>query len=202
MNTKYNFDRRFALTISVLLTTLWLPITTFAQDFTETGDFTPGANTRVDNCARCQNISDSHDLRDCQQLPDTLTILADSDSRVREESVGFAETDPTDHHSFDVVALLHATNNQVQQVYEGFAETDPAGQQSPDTVTVLQASNNLAQQVVAGFDETDPAINIYQSVGETYHQALVDCLGGNAKGMVLRHRDFSTRLKEDFNGGS
>ena len=195
MNTKFKISRQVVLTISVLLTAMWLPLTTFAQDFSKTGDLTQGTTTLAETCAHCQTKHHSHDLRDCHHSHDTLAFLPGSGYWVSEETVGFAETDPTVQQSEDVVAVPQVSNHLVQQISVGFSETDPASNQFPEPVTVLLASNSLAQRVFVGFSETDPAANLYRSIGELRSQHLVDCLGGNAEGAVLITPKFSSHTE-------
>lgn len=164
MNTKYYFDRRLVLTISVLFTTLWLPLTTAALDFTE--------------AANLQNI------RECEASTDVLTAKTLFNARSLEKEFGFSETDPTDQQSQHSAITLRSPKVLQQQAYAGFSEIDPADQQSNNIETVMSASN-IRAHVNAGFSETDPAANRYNSVGEIDHQALAGCLGGNAKGAVL-----------------
>lgn len=71
MNTKYRFDRRTVLTISVLLMALWISLTTFAQGLPETGDLAQDANTQTDDCALCQKAgaeSHGHAIEDGQKM--------------------------------------------------------------------------------------------------------------------------------------
>ena len=161
MNTKENFSRRKVLTMSVLVIALWLPLTTFAQDFPEAGDFAQGTSTRSDNCDR--------------------SLLQDSDNRVREERTGFAETDPAGQQSRDAATFLPAPSHRVQQTYVGFSETDPAGQQSRDALMFLLATNHRVQKVYAGFSETDPAANIQRPGEEIYKRAFLVCQVAMAK---------------------
>jgi len=126
MNTKFKISRQVVLTISVLLTAMWLPLTTFAQDFSKTGNLTQGTNTLAETCAHCQAKHHSHDLSDCHHLHDALTFLPGSGYWVSEETVGFAETDPTVQQSEDVVTVSQGSNHLVQQISVGFSETDPA----------------------------------------------------------------------------
>ena len=179
MNTKYSFDRRLVLTISVLFTALWLPLTAFAQVLPQSGDLIQSANTRS---------------TDCQRLQDNPAAVAESNSRVREERVGFSETDPTDQQSRDIAAIPQAFNNQVQQIYVGFSEADPADQKSLNAVVVLQPTNHWVQQVSTGFTETDPAVDIYQSIGETF----ANCLRGNAKDMVLETPEVPSQIEKGY----
>ena len=185
MNTKFKSSRQVVLTISVLLTAMWLPLTTFAQDFSKTGNLTQGTNTLAETCAHCQAKHHSHDLSVCHHLHDALTFLPGSGYWVSEEPVGFAETNPTVQQSEDVVTVSQGSNHLVQQISVGFSETDPASNQFPGSVTILPGSNSLVQQVSVGFSETDPATNLYQPIGELSSQHLVDCQGGNTKDTVL-----------------
>ena len=184
MNTKFKNYRQVVLTIGVLLTAMWLPLTTLAQDFSKTGDLSQDTNTWSENCSHCQTKNHSHDLRDCHHSHDALTFLPSSGDWASDEIVGFAETDPTVQRSRDVVDILQAPNHQVQQVSVGFAEADPARQEAVESVTVLSASNGPIQQESVGFSEIDPAINLYRSIGKLRSQHLVDCHGENAKGEV------------------
>ena len=191
MNTKFKFNRQIVLTISVLLTVMWLPLTTFAQDVSKTSGLTQGTSTRAENCAHCKTKHHSHDLRDCHHSHDALTLLPGSGDWVSEEIVGFAETDPTAQRSRYVVDILQTPDHQVQQVSVGFAETDPARQEAVESVTVLSASNSPTQPESVGFSETDPTINLNRSIGELHSQHLVDCLGGDAKRPVSATPKFS-----------
>ena len=181
MNTKLKINRQVIVTICVLLAAMWLPLTTFAQDLSKTGDLTQGANTRAENCAHCQTKHHSHDLRDCHHSHDALTFLPGSGNWLSDEIVGFAETDPTTQQSGDAVTGLMASNHRMQQISVGFSETDPVNHQALESMTVLSASNSLALPVPAGFSETDPAINLNRSIGKLRRHHLVDCLGGNSK---------------------
>ncbi len=116
---------------------------------------------------------------------------------VNEETVGFAETDPTVQQYEDVVAIPQVSNHLVQQISVGFSETDPANRQLQESVTVLSLSNSPAQQVSVGFSETDPATNLHQSIGELRSQHFVDCLGGNAKDAVLVTPKLSSLTEKD-----
>lgn len=185
MNTKFEINRQVILTLCVLLVAMWLPLTTFAQDFSKTGDLTQRTNTWAANCSHCQTKHHSHDPADCHHSHDALIFLPGSGDWASDEIVGFAETDPTDQRSRDVVEILLTSNHQMQQVSVGFAETDPAHQEAVESVTVLSASNSPTPQESVGFSETDPAINLNPSIGELHSQHLVDCLGGNAKGQVF-----------------
>ena len=191
MNTKFKIYRQAVLTIGVLLTAMWLPLTTFAQDFSKTGDRSQDTNIRAENCSHCQTKNHSHDLRDCHHLHDALTSLPGSGNWVGEEIVGFAETDPTVQKADDVVAILQTSNYLVKQISVGFAETDPVSDQFLESVTVLSASNSPAQQVSVGFSEIDPATNLYRPIGKFRSQHLVDCHGENAKGEVFATPKFS-----------
>ena len=184
MNTKFKIDRQVVLTIAVLLTAMWLPLTTLAQDFSKTGELSQYTSIRTENCSHCQTKNHSHDLRDCHHSHDALTLLPGSGNWVGEEVVGFAETDPTVQKPDEVEAVLQASNHLVKQLAVGFAETDPAIKQFPESVTVVSASNSPAQQVSVGFSEIDPATNLYRSIGKLRSQHLVDCHGGNSKGEV------------------
>lgn len=192
MNTKFKIYRQVVLTVSVLLTAMWLPLSTFAQDFSKAGDPTQDTNTRAENCAYCQTKQHSHDLLDCQHAHDTLTFSPGPDHWVSEEIVGFAETDPAIQQSENVVAVPQVSKHLVQQVSAGFAETDPVRNRSSESVTALSVSNSPAQQVSVGFAETDPAVTIYKYFGEIQYQALVDCLERKAKGIDLRTTGFSS----------
>lgn len=192
MNTRFKINRQVVFTISVLLTAMWLPITTIAQDFSKTGGLNQGTSTSVENCAHCQAKHHSHDLRDCHHSHDALTSLSGSSDWVSEENAGFAESDPSVQQFEDTVAVPQASDHLVQQISVGFAETDPASNQALGALTVLAASNSISRQVSVGFSETDPAINSYRTIGEISSQHLVDCLGGNAKGAVPETPKFSS----------
>jgi len=170
MNTYFKINRQVVLTISVLLTAMWLPLTTFAQDFSKAGNLTQGTNTLAETCAHCQAKHHSHDLSDCHHLHDALTFLPGFGDWVNEETVGFAETDPTVQQYEDVVAIPQVSNHLVQQISVGFSETDPANRQLQESVTVLSGSNSPAQRVFVGFSETDPTTNLYRPVGELSSQ--------------------------------
>lgn len=185
MNTKFKISRQVVLTISVLLTAMWLPLTTFAQDFSKAGDLTQGTNTLAETCVHCQAKHHSHDLSDCHHSHDASAFSTGFGDWVSEDTVGFAETDPTVQQSEDFVTVSQVSSHLVQQVSVGFSETDPAINQFPGSVTILPGSNSLVHQVSVGFSETDPATNLYQPIGELSSQHLVGCHGGNAKGAVL-----------------
>lgn len=182
MNTKYYFDRRLVLTISVLFTTLWLPLTTAALDFTE--------------ASALQNI------RECEASTDVLTAKTLLNARSLEKEFGFSETDPTDNQSQHSAITLRSPKDLHQQAYAGFSEIDPAYQQSNNIETVMSASN-IRAHVNAGFSETDPAANMYKSTGEIDQQALAGCLDGNAKGAVLETPKLSSlAIKNNHHGHS
>lgn len=191
MNTKFKISRQAVLTISVLLTAMWLPLTTFAQDFSKTGDLTQGTNTLAETCAHCQTKHHSHDLRDCHHLHGASAFSTGFGDWVSEETVGFAETDPAVQQFEEVVVGTQISSHLVQQISVGFSETDPAINQPLESVTVLSASNSPAQQVSVGFSETDPAINTHRSIVELRSQHLVNCHGENAKDAVLVTPKFS-----------
>lgn len=159
MNTKFKISRQVVLTINVLLTAMWLPLTAFAQDFSEAGDHPEGTNTQVENCTHCQAKQHSHDFRDCHQSHDARGFSSGSGDRVNEDIVGFGETDPTVHQIEDVVVAPQVSDYLGQQISAGFSETDPASIQIPVPVTVLSESDSPARQVSVGFSETDPTIN-------------------------------------------
>ena len=191
MNTKLKFNRQVALVICVLLTAMWLPLTTFAQEFSKTGDLSQGASNLAEICTHCQTKHHSHDLRDCHHSHDALTFFPGSGNWVSDEIVGFAETDPIVQQSGEAVTGLQASSHLTQQIPVGFSETDPASHQALESMTVLSASNSLVLSVSVGFSETDPAINLNRSIGELRSQHLVDCLGGNSKGEVFVTPKFS-----------
>lgn len=71
MNTKFKFDRQIVLTISVLLTALWLPLTAVAQDLPENGDLAQVANTQTVDCPFCQKTGaelHGHAMEDGQKM--------------------------------------------------------------------------------------------------------------------------------------
>ena len=105
MNTKSNFDRRLILTISVLLTTIWLPLTTLAQDSTET------THLQI--------------LPDCEKSTEILTVSKVPSARILEKEVGFSETDPADQQSENIETVTWTFIVRAH-VTVGFSETDPA----------------------------------------------------------------------------
>ena len=117
---------------------------------------------------------------------------------MNEETVGFAETDPTVQQYEDVVAIPQVSNHLVQQISVGFSETDPANRQLQESVTVLSGSNSPAQRVFVGFSETDPTTNLYRPVGELSSQYPVDCHDENTKDSTQNTPKFS-RLAEIAN---
>jgi hypothetical protein len=191
MNTNFKISRQVALTINVLLTAMWLPLTAFAQDVSEAGDHPEGTNTQVENCTHCQAKQHSHDLRDCHHSQDNRSFSPGSGDRENEDIVGFGETDPTVHQIEDVVAAPQASDYLGQQISAGFSETDPASIHIQVPVTVLSESDSPERQVSVGFSETDPTISTNRTIEEPRNQHLVDCLGGRAKGSVLYHPMFS-----------
>ena len=191
MNTKFKINRQAVLTIGVLLTAMWLPLTTFAQDFSKTGDLSRDTNTMAENCSHCQTKNHSHDLKDCHHSHDALNLLPGFGDWASEKIIGFAETDPTVQQPDDDVAALQVSNHLVKQNFLGFSETDPASNQLLESMTVLSSSNSPIQRVSIGFSETDPAENLNQSIEKNRSQHLVDCLGGNAKGEVFVTPKFS-----------
>lgn len=196
MNTKFKTSRQVVLTISVLLTAMWLPLTTFAQDFQKDGDLAKNAITSADGCAHCQAMHDLQDLQDCQHSHDSLILLQGSNYRAFEDRVGFGETDPADQQSLDTLTVPQTSNNRTEQVYVGFAETDPAYQRSQGDVTILQTSNNWVQQSDVGFGETDPAANLYRSGEEINKRIYVNCHDENGRSVVHGAPRFSNLTEE------
>ena len=185
MNTKFKISRQIVITISVLLTAMRLPLTTFAQDFSKTGDLTQGANTLAENCAHCQTKHHFHDLGGCHHSHNAGTFSLGFGDWVSDDIVGFAETDPTIQQPGDILAVQQASSLLAQQVSAGFSESDPASNQFPEPLTVLSTSNSPAEQVFVGFSETDPTTNPYRSIGEHSSQHFVDYHCANAMGTTL-----------------
>ena len=185
MNTKFKINRQAVFTIGVLLSAMWLPLATFAQDFSKTGDLSQDADIRAENCSHCQTKNHSHDLKDCHHSHDALNLLPGFGDWASKKIIGFAETDPTVQQPDDDVAAVQVSNHLVKQVSVGFSEADPASNQLLESRTVLSASNSPIQRVSIGFSETDPAENLNRTIEKIRSQHLVDCLGGNAKGEVF-----------------
>ena len=109
MKTRAIFIKFSTIAATTLAILMWLPLTVWAQDFPEPGDFAKGAKSWADNCARCHNMRDPQDLRDDQwittvfhmrvragltgqQSRDILTFLQDSNNRVKQEQVVYTTT--------------------------------------------------------------------------------------------------------------
>ena len=102
MNTNNNSSKRVLLTISAVLIALWLPSITYSQDFPEKGDFTAGAKSWADNCARCHNMRDPQDLRDDQWVTTAFHM------RLRAGLTG--------QQTRDILTFLQASNNRAKTV--------------------------------------------------------------------------------------
>jgi hypothetical protein len=165
MNTKNIFDRQFVLPVSVLLTMLWLPLTTYAQDL-----IAP---------AHLQN------LQDCEKTTEVLPASPVLNSRTFNEGLGFSETDPADHPSLYTAVNSRSPLKLQKPTNSGFSETDIANEPLKHSGIVTQ-SFSIPEFVNVGFSETDPVGDMYKSVGETDHQSLAGCHGKNASGMVLK----------------
>lgn len=109
MKTKVIFNNYPAIAGTTLAILMWLPLTVWAQDFPEPGDFAKGAKSWANNCSRCHNMRDPQDLRDDQwittmfhmrvragltgqQTRDILTFLQDSNNRVVQDQVVFTSS--------------------------------------------------------------------------------------------------------------
>jgi hypothetical protein len=171
MNTKNIFDRRLVLPVSVLLTMLWLPLTTYAQDF-----IAP---------AHLQN------LQDCEQSTEVLPASTVLNSRSFDEGFGFSETAPADQPSRYIAVTSGSPPKPQKHAISGFSETDPANEPLKNIVAVTQSVTS-PEFVDVGFSETNPVANMYKSVGEIDHQNLADCPEENARGIVLETPKFSS----------
>jgi hypothetical protein len=171
MNTKNILDRRLVLPVSVLLTMLWLPLTTYAQDF-----ITP---------AHLQN------LQDCDKSTEVLPASTVLNSRTFNEGFGFSETDPAGQPSRYIAVTSRSPLELQKYAISGFSETDPANEPLKNIGAVTQPVTN-PEFVNVGFSETDPVANMYKSVGETNHKNLADCPEKNATGIVLETPKFSS----------
>ena len=191
MNTRFKIERRFLLTTSVLLAALWLPLTTFAQDNLENNQFKEDANSLSSDCARCANISDPAELRQCQQSRDRLAFWKVSDPRALQERVGFSETDPSVQSAQGDESPIQSLKREEQEADVGFAETDPAKFRINDSVATIQSLGGELQQNNAGFSETTPAFDTYQFAGKSPHQAFMDCLHGTTSDSVIESPEFS-----------
>lgn len=159
MNMKFKMDRQVVVAICVLLTAMLLPLTTFARDLTNTGEPTQGVNPRSENCAHCQSMHHSTDVRDCQHSHDALAFLPGSVNGAAEQGVGFAETDPANRGAPDFLTISQPAGVRMQQAFVGFAETDPADQRSEYGPSISNTSADHMQLAFVGFAETDPANN-------------------------------------------
>jgi hypothetical protein len=171
MNTKNIFDRRLVLPVSVLLTMLWLPLTTYAQDL-----IAP---------AHLQN------LQDCEKSTEVLPASPVLNSRTFNEGFGFSETDPADQPSRYIAVTSRSPLELQKYALSGFSETDPANEPLKNIGAVTQPVTN-PEFVNVGFSETDPVANMYKSVGETNHKNLADCPEKNATGIALETPKFSS----------
>ncbi len=202
MNTNLKLDRQVVLTICVLLTAMWLPLTTFAQDLPKSGDALQGAKARTEHCAHCQTMHHStmhhsENLRDCQHSSDPLAYLRGSKNGIIEKGVGFAETDPANQGSLDISNISQSFDVQVQRASVGFAETDPVHQSSVYDLAISPDSEDRMRQVEVGFAETDPA-GIPNRPGEIDSQHLVDCAHENGKSMVHVTAGFPSPSREGY----
>jgi len=198
MNTKFSFDRRNVLTISILVTAFWLPLATFAQGLTETESLEQDVSSRAADCAHCVNISDPQELRNCKKSRDTMAFWEISDPRVLVDRVGFSEEDPTKQQLGNVGGSIETDSSQKQNKYAGFAETDPAKILSFERTTLAPSTSNESQHVYAGFSETTPAADISQEVGVSPYRAFVDCLNENASGVVFESPEFSSLTEKEY----
>ena len=177
MNTKNIFDRRLLLPISILLTMLWLPLITYAQDIAKP--------------AHLQN------LQDCEKTTEVLPASTVLNSRAFSEGFGFSETDPAVQSSGYIAVTSRSPLKPQKHAISGFSETDPANVPLKNFGAVTQ-SVTIPEYVNVGFSDTDPVANMYKSVGEIDHQNLVDCPEKNAGGMVHETPKFSSlNIKEN-----
>lgn len=185
MNMKFKLDGKVFLTVSLLLTTMWLPLTTSAQSSSKTGAMTDDMHIQADNCTYCQTKSGHLDSNHCLRSQHALTHLPNFGKGDRVESVGFGETDPAKQQTQKGGYDLHKDVDQVMQSNNGFAETDPVDLKPLVTMTNVQKDMDRVLQSNIGFAETDPVTDIYQSIGEINHGTVVDCLGGMAKDIAF-----------------
>lgn len=121
MNTKFSTDRQLVFPTIVLLTAMWLPLTTVAQDYSKTVEHTHPLNSH--------NRVSEDSFGFAEADPSTLqslnvpTILSRSN---QQSSAGFAEYDPAGWKFPETTTFLQASNSQVQQTHAGFAEADPS----------------------------------------------------------------------------
>ncbi len=181
MNTQNIFDRQLVLPVSVLLTMLWLPLTTYAQDLIAS--------------AHLQN------LQDCEKSTEVLLASPVLNSRAFNEGFGFSETDPADQPSRYIAVASRSHLNPQKREISGFSETDPTNEPLKN-IGAVSRSVTIPEFVNVGFSETDPVVNMYKSVSENDLQNLADCPEKNATGIVLETPKFSSltikRNNHDF----
>lgn len=110
MNTNNISSKRVLLTISAVLIALWIPSITYSKDFSDKGDFTAGAKSWANNCARCHNMRDPQDLRDDQWVTTAFHM------RLRAGLTG--------QQTRDILTFLRASNNQVKTMDVAPLEVD------------------------------------------------------------------------------
>ena len=117
MNTQENINRRFVITLSILLAALWLPLTTFAQS----------ANTPAADCALGEISVGFGETDPADKLSqDVMAFSSVPDYQSQQEYAGFAETDPASGPFRGAVKSLHVSTLKVSNGSAGFAETDPS----------------------------------------------------------------------------
>ena len=193
MSMKFEFDKRIVVTTSILLIAFWLPLTTFAEGLSQSGEFSLVVNSAAGDCPRCQSAGGYLDLRACQQSSDILPQFGDANNQVRKDRVGFSETDPAKQAIRNATASV---SEHSQQVYAGFSETDPVNLKSPDMVNFGKTPDGGSPHEYAGFSETTPAANIDRSVEEVHHRAFVNCHDRGDSEMDLGIPEISGPSKE------
>ena len=81
-----------------------------AQDFSKTGDISNSVIPKAENCAPCQKKLDYLDLKECQRARNVAILLTDSENSVREDYIGFAETEPTTFIYESIRDINHKTS--------------------------------------------------------------------------------------------
>lgn len=172
MNTSI-FDRNATIAICVL--SVWLPLTTLAQDVPKASDHTGSADVRVENCTHCQTAHASLDIPYCWRSIDTRAPLPGSGRVESDMSVGFAETDPADQDSREFPSSLRQSAARTPELPVGFAEVDPAAHTTAYGLPVPKTTLDGVQQSYAGFAESDPTDIQEQASEEIQTPLLVVC---------------------------
>ena len=162
MNTRQKFERRFVLLISTLLLALWAPLTAFSQQVDMHETSAHPTKSVANDCAHCKSLQTTKG-RPCPHKPDFLEAsnidekenwvgfgevdlaaqllqevavnLSSMEFIVDRDYVGFAETDPTNADTFDVLPARQTAEHSTWQNPVGFAEAELI--QASETVDVI-----------------------------------------------------------------